>query len=98
AGVDRLPEAAVHRARIEIVRPTRYAGHGIGAPAAEGAEEPPLESREERRQITRRCGEGRRRVPQRVRRLTHHVAYGRWRAGKQGERATEQAGTHEEVA
>src|SRR5689334_4200255 len=48
AGVDRLPDAAVHSAEIELVRPTGYAGRRGDASAAKWAEHAPMKSRIER--------------------------------------------------
>src|SRR5262249_24540970 len=45
AAVDRLPEPAVHRARVELLRTPGYAGDRIGPATAEGAEHAPLEAR-----------------------------------------------------
>src|SRR5213078_4013451 len=44
AGVDRFPDAAIHVAEIELVRPAGHAGHGVAAAAAERAEHAPVEA------------------------------------------------------
>ena len=42
--VDRLPDAAVHRSEVELVRAAGNAAHRIDAPAAEWPEHPPVQS------------------------------------------------------
>ena len=45
SGVNRLPDAAIHRAEVELVRASRHPGHRRGSATAEGAEHAPAKAR-----------------------------------------------------
>ena len=45
AGVSRFPDAAVHRSKVELVRPARHAADRVHAAAAEWSEHAPAKAR-----------------------------------------------------
>ena len=64
AGVDGLPHTAINRAKVKRSSAAGYAGHGCGAAAAKGADQPPLQSAEQLRSdrlaggtdVQKKCG------------------------------------------